>query len=94
MKYHTNHKVRKVEIVPVIRVVNTRGLGVHPSAIREVISYWTLEGEKLFEIDTCPDEAEEIVACIFCGCPTGNGNACEECRGEELRKRESSHSGD
>ena len=54
-----HHKVREVEIIPVIRITHTRGLGTRDSVFREVTTYWTLDGEKLFEIDPYSDEREE-----------------------------------
>jgi len=53
------HEVREVEIIPVIRITHTRGLGTKNSVFREVTTYWTLDGKKLLEIDPCSDEREE-----------------------------------
>lgn len=44
-------KLREAERIEVIRTVHVRGKGADEDPVREVITYWSLEGDRLAEKD-------------------------------------------
>ena len=47
----TGNEVREVEIVELIRINITRGLGVAGDPFRVVDQFWSLDGSFIFELD-------------------------------------------
>lgn len=45
-------------IIQVIETRSLRGIGIEGDECREVVQYWSLEGEKLAENDPCAKEKE------------------------------------
>ena len=45
-------------VIQVIETRSLRGVGTEEDMCREVIEYWSLEGEKLAESDPCAKEKE------------------------------------
>lgn len=48
--------LREVKLVPVIRTVVARGKGVPADPVREVVQFWSRNGELLAENDPCLEE--------------------------------------
>lgn len=50
--------IRECKVVEVIRTVSLEGRGESGDPSREVVSYWSLEGELLVEIDRWKDQQQ------------------------------------
>lgn len=53
------HGTRSAELIEVIRTVSTRGTGRDGSIFREVVTYWSKNGDLLAEVDHFPDTYSE-----------------------------------
>lgn len=48
--------IRQCEVVQVIKTIHARGKGVEDDPVREVTTFWTLEGERLALRDEWAEE--------------------------------------
>lgn len=78
------------QVMQVIRSTFKRGLGTPSSPIRQVVAYWSLEGELLVEIDRVDEIIEQLRldeerregACpvhAYMGRVAGGSGACPHC---------------
>lgn len=52
MNYTLLPEIRSLEVVQVIRTRHARGRGMSESdPVREVVTYWSMDGERLIEVD-------------------------------------------
>lgn len=53
-------RVRSLETIQVVKLKLVRGSGSPSNVVREVVQYWTPEGELLVEKDPCPDGRSSV----------------------------------